>query len=515
MAGIPLTAGFIGKWAVFEVALSAGAWPVVLVGVLVSAAAAYFYVRVIVVMYFQEPDSESAYVAHPSALTATAIGISAAATLVLGHRARAGARPGAGCGTIHQVTDPSVRDALSSLAMPVPDEALARRLADRMAEVEQALAGHVRSRAPFVTSAASHLMEAGGKRFRPLLVLLAAETGSRPDSDDVITAACVVELTHLASLYHDDVMDEAALRRGAESANARWDNHVAILTGDFLFSKSSELTAELGADAVRIQAQTFTRLVEGQIQETVKPGAGDDPLEHYLDVVAGKTGSLIATSARYGARFGGATPEVEEALTAYGDIVGSAFQLSDDILDVASDSVESGKTPGHRPARGRADAARADGEGLDPARGLPAAPAARLRPQRRRPPRRGARPAPRAPGDGRGPRLRRGPRPGGQGAPQPSVPEGSVRDRPRELRRHRRHPLHLSPAPGRCQRSGTEQGEELVALAADLRQVRRVGEHEVGDAELLVLAQRRGDVLRRADQPGGARAAAAEPPGVV
>jgi heptaprenyl diphosphate synthase len=244
------------------------------------------------------------------------------------------------------VTDPSVRDALSSLAMPVPDEALARRLADRIAVVEQALAGHVQSRAPFVTSAASHLMEAGGKRFRPLLVLLAAETGSRPDSDDVITAACVVELTHLASLYHDDVMDEAALRRGAESANARWDNHVAILTGDFLFSKSSELTAELGADAVRIQAQTFTRLVEGQIQETVKPGADDDPLEHYLDVVAGKTGSLIATSARYGARFGGATSEVEEALTAYGSIVGSAFQLSDDILDVASDSVESGKTPG-------------------------------------------------------------------------------------------------------------------------------------------------------------------------
>ena len=131
-------------------------------------------------------------------------------------------------------------------------------------------------------------MEAGGKRFRPLLVLLAAETGEHPDSDDVITAACVVELTHLASLYHDDVMDEAALRRGAESANARWDNHVAILTGDFLFSKSSELTAELGADAVRIQAQTFTRLVEGQIQETVKPGADDDPLEHYLDVVAGQ-----------------------------------------------------------------------------------------------------------------------------------------------------------------------------------------------------------------------------------
>ncbi|HET8960462.1 polyprenyl synthetase family protein [Nocardioides sp.] len=212
--------------------------------------------------------------------------------------------------------------------------------------VEDALSGHVRSRAGFVTEAARHLMEAGGKRFRPLLVLLAAETGDHPASSEVVTAACVVELTHLASLYHDDVMDEAALRRGAESANARWDNHVAILTGDFLFSKSSELTAELGPDAVRIQAQTFTKLVEGQILETVAPGQDEDPLAHYLDVVAGKTGSLIATAARYGARFGGASREVEEALTAYGEIVGSAFQLSDDILDIASDSVDSGKTPG-------------------------------------------------------------------------------------------------------------------------------------------------------------------------
>jgi heptaprenyl diphosphate synthase len=232
------------------------------------------------------------------------------------------------------------------LALPVADEALASRLRERMAAVEVALAGHVVSRAGFVSETASHLMSAGGKRFRPLLVLLAAETGDRPEADEVITAACVVELTHLASLYHDDVMDEAELRRGALSANARWDNHVAILTGDFLFSKSSELTADLGPDAVRIQAQTFTRLVEGQILETVQPRPGEDPLAHYLDVVAGKTGSLIATSARYGARFGGATAQVEEALTAYGEIVGSAFQLSDDILDIASDSGESGKTPG-------------------------------------------------------------------------------------------------------------------------------------------------------------------------
>jgi heptaprenyl diphosphate synthase len=234
----------------------------------------------------------------------------------------------------------------AGLALPVTDEALAARLRERMGVVEEALEGHVRSRAGFVTTAASHLMAAGGKRFRPLLVLLAAEAGEHPDADEVITAACVVELTHLASLYHDDVMDEADLRRGAASANARWDNHVAILTGDFLFSKSSELTAELGADAVRIQARTFTQLVEGQILETVQPAPDEDPLAHYLEVVAGKTGSLIATSARYGARFGGARREVEEALTSYGEIVGCAFQLSDDILDIASESGESGKTPG-------------------------------------------------------------------------------------------------------------------------------------------------------------------------
>ena len=170
-----------------------------------------------------------------------------------------------------------------------------------------ALSGHVRSRAGFVTEAASHLMEAGGKRFRPLLVLLAAETGTTPTSDEVITAACVVELTHLASLYHDDVMDEAepcgaAPTRPTPAGTTTSRSSPATSCSP----KSSELTAELGPDAVRIQAQTFTRLVEGQILETVQPGPDEDPLEHYLEVVAGKTGSLIATSARYGASFGGA-----------------------------------------------------------------------------------------------------------------------------------------------------------------------------------------------------------------
>jgi heptaprenyl diphosphate synthase len=233
----------------------------------------------------------------------------------------------------------------SALAVPILDDELEARLRARMAEVEDALLHHVESEAPFVTRAARHLMEAGGRRFRPLLVLLAAETGDA-GAPGVLTSACVVELTHLASLYHDDVMDEADLRRGAASANARWDNHVAILTGDFLFSKSSELTADLGPEAVRLQARTFTRLVEGQILETLGPQDDQDPLEHYLRVVAGKTGSLIATSARYGAMFADAPTDVVEALTEYGEKVGVAFQLSDDILDIASESEDSGKTPG-------------------------------------------------------------------------------------------------------------------------------------------------------------------------
>ena len=233
----------------------------------------------------------------------------------------------------------------SALALPVLDRKLEARLRERMAVVEARLATEIRSEADFITEACRHLLHAGGKRFRPLLTLLAAELG-RGDEENVLTAACVVELTHLASLYHDDVMDEAQLRRGADSANARWDNHVAILAGDWLFSKSSELTARLGPEAVRIQAETFTRLVEGQILETLPPAPGADPLEHYLRVVAGKTGSLIATSARYGALFGGASPVTVAALTAYGEKVGVAFQLSDDILDVGSDAIQSGKTPG-------------------------------------------------------------------------------------------------------------------------------------------------------------------------
>ena len=232
------------------------------------------------------------------------------------------------------------------LALPITDPELEQRLLARMAIEEEKLAGYSRSSSPFVTEAASHLLEAGGKRFRPLLVLLAAECGPDTLADEVVTAACVVELTHQASLYHDDVMDEALLRRGEDTANARFDNHVAILTGDFLFARSSSLTAELGPEAVRIQAATFAKLVEGQILEGVEPPEGVDPVDHHLEVLAGKTGVLIATSALYGALFAGADKEIQDALVAYGDIVGVAFQLSDDILDIASDSDVSGKTPG-------------------------------------------------------------------------------------------------------------------------------------------------------------------------
>lgn len=239
---------------------------------------------------------------------------------------------------------PSSAVAPGALALPVGDPELADRLNSRLAEVEEALFQHVQSRTAYVTEAATHLLSAGGKRFRPLLVLLAAELGPDTGASAIIDAACVVELTHVGSLYHDDVMDEADLRRGADSANARWDNHVAILTGDLLFARSSELTAALGPEAVLIQAKTFARLVEGQILETVKPTG--DPLQHYLDVVAGKTGSLIATSAHYGALFGGATSEVVAAVTEFAERIGTAFQLADDILDVASESEESGKTPG-------------------------------------------------------------------------------------------------------------------------------------------------------------------------
>ncbi|GAA1916188.1 polyprenyl synthetase family protein [Streptomyces sodiiphilus] len=227
----------------------------------------------------------------------------------------------------------------------VRDQALEADVQAGLAAVEAGLTEATKSEVPFITEAAQHLVRAGGKRFRPLLVMLAAQFGD-PHAPGVVPSAVVVELTHLATLYHDDVMDEAAVRRGVASANARWDNSVAVLTGDFLFARASSIVAELGPQAVRIQAEAFERLVTGQIQETAGPSGTQDPIDHYLDVIAGKTGSLIAVSGRFGAMMSGAGEAVVDTLTQYGERIGVAFQLADDVLDIASDSTESGKTPG-------------------------------------------------------------------------------------------------------------------------------------------------------------------------
>ena len=232
----------------------------------------------------------------------------------------------------------------SSIGVEFADPGLESAIQATLGQVEQRLRRAVYSDDPLVAEAARHLVDAGGKRFRPLLAAIAAEfgTGGGPE---VVLSATVVELTHLATLYHDDVMDEAPVRRGAPSANSRWGNSVAILVGDFLFACAADCAAQLGVEAVRIQAHTFARLVHGQIAETV--GHRDaDPVAHYLHVIAEKTGSLIATSARFGAMFGGLPPRQVEALARYGESMGVAFQLSDDLLDIASESGQSGKTPG-------------------------------------------------------------------------------------------------------------------------------------------------------------------------
>jgi heptaprenyl diphosphate synthase len=226
------------------------------------------------------------------------------------------------------------------------DPGLAAATAEGLSRVEELLHREVRSDYQFVTETSLHLIDAGGKRFRPLFTLLAAQIGPRPDDEGVLTAAAVVELIHLATLYHDDVMDSATMRRGAESANSRWDNTVAILTGDFLFAHASRLVADLGPEAVRIIAATFAELVTGQMRETRGPRPGEDPVEHYLAVIAEKTGSLIATSGRYGGMFSGCAPEHVEALRRFGATIGTAFQISDDVIDIASPSDSSGKTPG-------------------------------------------------------------------------------------------------------------------------------------------------------------------------
>ncbi len=234
---------------------------------------------------------------------------------------------------------------MSNFGIPNLAPELESDIVSGLAEVESILNSRIEGGYLFANETARHLIVAGGKRFRPLITILGAMVGDGIN-DRVIKAAAVCELTHLATLYHDDVMDEAPLRRGVESANSKWGNSVAILTGDYLFAKMSQILAELGPEAVKLQADTFERLVIGQILETKGPATGVAPLNHYLQVVADKTGSLIATSLRFGSMFAGCTRQEVETLTLFGEKIGVAFQLADDIIDIASDSHESGKTPG-------------------------------------------------------------------------------------------------------------------------------------------------------------------------
>ena len=226
------------------------------------------------------------------------------------------------------------------------DAAFATNVRDGVARIEQLMEAELRGSDDLMTEAVLHLFEAGGKRFRPLFTVLSAQLGPQPDADAVTIAGAVIELVHLATLYHDDVMDEAQVRRGAPSANLRWGNNVAILAGDYLFATASRLVSRLGPDAVRIIAETFAQLVTGQMRETQGAAQAADPIAHYLRVVHEKTACLIGAAGRFGAMFSGAGEDQIVRLSRLGDIVGTAFQISDDIIDIDSDPDESGKLPG-------------------------------------------------------------------------------------------------------------------------------------------------------------------------
>ena len=237
---------------------------------------------------------------------------------------------------------------MSKISLPpqlrkVVDKNLIKSIQAGLENVETALLEAVTHTDPVANVTSRHLLEAGGKRLRPVLVLLGASLGDA-NNDEVIKAAVVVELTHLATLYHDDVMDRAPLRRGVPTAHEVWGNSVAILTGDLLFARASQIVSRLGGKALSLQADTFERLCLGQLHETLGPQNNEDPIEHYLQVLADKTGSLIAASAELGVVYGGAPDEYREPLRIYGEKVGVAFQLIDDVIDILSD--ESGKTPG-------------------------------------------------------------------------------------------------------------------------------------------------------------------------
>lgn len=223
---------------------------------------------------------------------------------------------------------------------------LAERLEGLMESVEARLRTSVQYDEPDINDLTSHLVDAGGKRLRPALCLLTSFLGPEGGNEEAEISATIVELTHLATLYHDDVMDEAPMRRGVPSVQRLEGNSAAILSGDVLFAKASLLTAELGPEAVKLHAATFERLCYGQLRETLGPLAGVGPKDHYIQVLADKTGSLIAASARYGVLAGRGTAAQADAVSEFGEKVGVAFQLADDVIDIMSDHEVTGKTPG-------------------------------------------------------------------------------------------------------------------------------------------------------------------------
>jgi heptaprenyl diphosphate synthase len=207
------------------------------------------------------------------------------------------------------------------------------RVDDGLELVETSLEDAMRSADSLADTTSRYLLAAGGKRIRPTLTLLIAQLGDGV-TEQVVKAAVSVEMTHLASLYHDDVMDEAPVRRGVPSAHITYGNNVAILTGDLLFARASLITADLGPEGIRMQAETFERLCLGQLHETTGPRDGEDPVEHYIQVLSDKTGSLIATAARAGVMFSGADRTYLPAVAEFGEKIGVAFQLVDDVIDL-------------------------------------------------------------------------------------------------------------------------------------------------------------------------------------
>jgi heptaprenyl diphosphate synthase len=229
--------------------------------------------------------------------------------------------------------------------LETPDPALEAEVRRRLDDVEAALAKAVDSEVPLVSEAGGYLLAAGGKRFRPLLVVLGGRFGDPRDAR-LIPGAVAIELTHLATLYHDDVIDEAAARRGIPSVNARWDNTTAILTGDYLFARASEIASDLGTDVTRLLAWTIARVAEGQILEADGLGRLENDERFYMNVIRKKTAALIATSCRLGGMLSGAPSEALDGLERYGEALGLAFQLSDDIMDITADQGTLGKEPG-------------------------------------------------------------------------------------------------------------------------------------------------------------------------